>query len=168
MKEEKKHNNSKDNNESNFYKYTTFVLISIIIIVGLLFLVNNAIDKKALSIANNPDNPQLQETFKEIRDNPNSTLMKEYNQKLYEEAYYSGVAFGQQNAVNIIVSTIAEEGSVEIPVEDSNQSVSLVSSQRLGIAQEDAVRYIIELVETEGSVLLSIDNKNITLVEYKQ
>lgn len=112
----------KDKNHS-FYKYSTYVLLAVIVIAGLVYLVNN------------------------------------YNDGIYNR----GVADGQAQAVNFLLSSVINTGSAEIGV-DENTSVILVPLQTVEAAQVQVLTTVAQSAITEGFVSLTFGNDTLILV----
>ena len=106
----------------NYYKYTTFGLLAILLLAFIAYEI----------------------------------------QFFGNQKYESGVVFGQQNAVGIILKTTAENDFVTIPVGESN--VTLVPAPLVQSAQEQTILTIMETVKQDGYVILYDNETEMVLI----
>lgn len=70
-------------------------------------------------------------------------------------SYESGVVFGQENAINVVLKEVSAKGFIEIGVGE-NKSVVLVSNNMVTQGQNKLVSDIYNVVSKEGFVELKI------------
>ena len=81
-------------------------------------------------------------------------------------AYDSGVVYGEQSAVEYMISEISDKGFVQVNF-PNNQSVKLVSSNSIVVGQEEVILEILKTVSDDGYVQLNYgDNESLILVPY--
>lgn len=79
-----------------------------------------------------------------------------------EQMRTQGIIEGQENAVNLILESVEEDGEVQIDTPQGN--VTLIRSEAANIAQQNLVEYIFSQIQREGSVTLQVNNTQLTLV----
>jgi hypothetical protein len=81
-----------------------------------------------------------------------------------QDKYMSGVQFGQQNAINIVLSEIVSKGYITISTQEGN--ITLVPSQTVALGQKQIVDEIVNSVTTRGFVTITSDqNQTLVLVQ---
>ena len=88
-------------------------------------------------------------------------LVNSYIDNKLKESYIEGVVFGQENAVNIILSQVVEEGNVVINTPQGN--VTLVPYAFIDLSKEELIKTIIDIAKEDGEVKLSGQDSSITL-----
>lgn len=81
--------------------------------------------------------------------------------------YTKGVLDGQENAVDIILKSIAKDGSININL-PNNKSIILVPAQTVDYAKKATILQIMNTVSKDGYVSLYNNETELVLVPYQK